>query len=164
MEIKLLDDGTMELGNFSALQAYKVARKLEKDGIDFYEKAKANVNDKKISNALQFLIDSEKKHLAFFEERIEEEQKRVEDGFEADDVADFLDSNIFPDSRLWNDLFKDTLQVSRVLTFGAKIEKSSITFYQAMLNHVSDKEAHKALSDIISEEEDHYNSLQQFIV
>ena len=56
--------------DFSELETYKIAIKIEKDGISFYENL---IKDEKHINAkqeLEFLLQDEKKHLKTFEKHL----------------------------------------------------------------------------------------------
>lgn len=162
MNIKMLDDGSIQLGDFNALQAFKIARKLEKDGVTFYTKALSLIAKKEIQDVIKYLLESEKEHLAFFESRISALQQEGEDGFEDDDVADYMDASVFPTVNVSDDSSEIYSQLSRTLTFGYKCEEKSIAFYTALLKNTSDEEAKKALQEIIKEEEYHLESLKQF--
>ena len=93
MDIKLLDDGRIELGDFNALQAYKIARKLEKDGMVFYQKLLSHLPDEAINSAVKYLLESEKEHLEFFESKITQEEEKQEGDFEDEDIVDYFYRN-----------------------------------------------------------------------
>ena len=162
MKMTVLKDGTIGLSDFNAIQAYKIARKLEKDGIAFYTKAKNETDNEEIKNALGYLLTSEEDHLSFFEKKMADAADDDDDLFENDDVVDFLNSNVFAEGIMEKarDASSETIQI---LSVGINAEKKSIAFYQALLSHTTDPKAKKALADIIDEEKKHLSTLSQFI-
>ena len=163
MDIKLLDDGRIELGDFNALQAYKIARKLEKDGIAFYQKLLSHLPNETVNSAVKYLLETEKEHLDFFEKKISEEEDTQEDGFEEEDIMDYMDTGVFVESDTSENSENIFLQTTSALHFGLTIEKRSIEFYKALLAHTTDARGKEALRDIIYEEQRHADTLKQFI-
>ena len=63
-EIKIYD--------FNELEAYRIAHKLEEDGIYYYSRMKEEVLKPKIREVVEMLLADERTHLDLFEEKIEE--------------------------------------------------------------------------------------------
>lgn len=159
MQIKLGEEGQIVIEDFSALQSYKIARKMEKDSIAFYQKQFDECAKEDMRKSIAFLIEGEKEHLRYFEEALESLSVNEDDGFAEDDLADFVDSGIFTP-----DLEKDLCgtQEAQVINVAYELEKRSIIFYHALLEHTHDEAAKKVLKDIIKEEKTHLETLKQF--
>lgn len=163
MDVTITDSGDVLLSDFNALQAYKIARKLEKDGIDFYTKVLETSGDKDLNSAIKYLIESEKDHLSFFQSRISQLQAEAADGFEEEDVTDFIDSSIFRPEELAQRGSIDFTQPVSALTYGVIVEAKSVSFYSALLENVTDETAREAVQAIIAEEKKHLETLRSLV-
>lgn len=150
-EIKVFD--------FDELEAYRIARKLERDGVYFYTRMRDEVLQPEIREVVEMLISDEKKHLSLFEEKVEHlcrEQKVLD---EDETLADILDSHVM-------DIMKDSEQITNILCdpqealrLGISTEKRSISFYNNLMQNTSDESGRDALAQIIREEEEHLDKL-----
>ena len=150
-EIKIYD--------FDELEAYRVARKLERDGVYYYTRMKEEVLKPEIREVVEMLISDERRHLSLFEEKVEElchEQDVVD---EDETLADIVDSGVM-------DVMKDSAQVSNILCnpqealrLGISVEKRSIAFYGEILQATRDEAGRAAIEDMIREEKDHLSKL-----
>lgn len=150
-EIKIFD--------FDELEAYRIARKLEKDGVYFYTRLMEEISTPEIRDVVEMLISDEKKHLSVFEGKIENlchEQKVLD---EDETLADILDSHVM-------DIMKDSEQIANILCdpqeafkLGISTEKRSISFYSGLLQNTSDESGRDAIAQIIREEEEHLDKL-----
>lgn len=151
-EIKIFD--------FNELEAYRIARKLENDGLYFYTRLKEEVSAPRIREVVDMLIRDEKKHVSTFEEKVEDlcrEQKVIDEG---ETLADIVDSHVM-------DTLKDAEQVADILCnpqealkLGISTEQRSIAFYNNLLQNTSDEAGREALAEIICEEEEHLDKLK----
>ena len=151
-EIKIYD--------FDELEAYRVARKLERDGVYYYTRMKEEVLKPEIREVVEMLISDERRHLSLFEEKVEElchEQDVVD---EDETLADIVDSGVM-------DVMKDSAQVSNILCnpqealrLGISAETRSISFYSELLQNTQDESGRAALMEIIAEEEEHLDKLK----
>ena len=162
MKIELAPDGTVRIGGFNAIQAYRIARKMENDGIAFYENVRGTTRDERIKTAVTVLIDSEKKHRSFFEDALEKSNARSDNGFEEDDIVDYVSSNVFEnaDKKEARTVLDDARSV---VALGAEFEKKAIAFYSALLQHTDDAESQKALRVIINEERQHLETFNRLL-
>jgi len=156
----LLDGDEIKLYDFNLLQAYKIAKHLEEQGIEFYAMMLDDVKDDGLKEGLQFLLSQEKEHLRLFDIRIEELSKTSEDGFEGDDIADYMDSNVFT-------LFADNEEIKnivkgreKVIGFGKIIEKRSISFYEKCVENTNDQEVKSAFEGLVEIERQHLKKLE----
>ncbi|MGR3317753.1 MAG: ferritin-like domain-containing protein [Candidatus Anammoxibacter sp.] len=151
-EIKIYD--------FNALQALKIGRRLEIEGIDFYNNAliSGDVVDA-VKDGLEFLIQEEKKHLTLLEDKIEEITAQEEDGFEEEDLEDFLNTKVFSDINNLKDKNEGFNNLQETIAFGLKIENRSIMFYKALLGHIDDKSGRAVVEELVSQESDHLQKL-----
>jgi len=157
-----LDGDEIKLYDFSALQAYKIGKHLEEQGIQFYENMLHNATDDGLKEGLRFLLAEEKAHLTFFIQNIEELTKTSEDGFEGDDIAAYMDSNVFT-------LFADNEEIQRIvqdrekaINFGKIIEKRSISFYEGCVENTNDQKVKSAFEGLVEAERQHLRKLEAF--
>jgi rubrerythrin len=150
-EIKIFD--------FDELEAFRIARKLERDGVYFYARMRDEVLTPEIRDVIDMLISDERNHLSLFEEKVADlcrEQKVLD---EDETLADIVDSHVM-------DTLKDSEQVANILCdpqealrLGISTEKRSISFYSNLLQNTRDESGRDALANIISEEEEHLDKL-----
>ena len=55
--------GRIEITDFNSLEAYKIARKMERDGIEFYKRLQSQSLSPQVNEALGFLLQEEKRHM-----------------------------------------------------------------------------------------------------
>lgn len=163
MEIKLRDDGTIELTDFSATQAFKIACKLERDGLALYEKMFRECSETAVNSALEYLIQTEKEHLHFFESELEKLEAQEVDGFEEDDFVDYMDSHVFDESAVPHDRGANYCEPSQALLLGLRMEQRALIFYRALREQTNDTKAQAALDTIINEEQKHMQTLEEFV-
>lgn len=157
----LLEGDEIKLYDFNLLQAYKIAKHLEEQGIEFYETMLHDVEDDGLKEGLQFLLSQEKEHLKLFDNKIAELSKSSEDGFEGDDIADYMDSNVFT-------LFAGNEEVKNIVKdrkkaigFGKIIEKRSISFYEKCVENTNDQEVKSAFEGLVEIEKQHLKKLEE---
>jgi rubrerythrin len=155
--------GQMEITDFNPLEAYKIARKMERDGIEFYQKLQGASLSPAINQSLGFLLQEEKRHLKLFESKIFELHQKTEDGFEEEDLTDYLDSRVFSPFSAMKNLEKYLTDKSKALKLGTAIEKNSIGFYQACLNHLKNDPVKKELEFLLKEENSHLAILENLL-
>jgi rubrerythrin len=155
--------GRIEITDFDSLEAYKIARKMEKDGIAFYQKLQSGNLSPEVSRAVGFLLQEEKKHLKLFEDKIFEIRKDAEDGFEEEAIADYLDSKVFAPFDSLDNLDKYLTDKNKALKLGISIEKNSISFYQACLANVQGAQTKRELELLIKEENSHLAILENLL-
>ncbi len=153
-------NGGLAIVDFNELEAYKIASKIESDGISFYTNLSAGIKNKKIQEIVNSLIQEEREHLKFFQEQLSIKNQSIDDGFEDDDLLRFMDYGIFKpyqEMKQMKDLIYDT---QKALDLGIIVEDKSIKFYQACQRSVNSPDTKKELSNIIKEEEKHKAKLE----
>lgn len=148
-------EGELLITDFNQLEAYKIACKIEKDGIEFYEGILNKEKNDNIKKELSFLIKEEKEHLKFFEGCRFEAGQDIKDGFEEDDVLNYMDYGIFEPYRHIAGLADKIDDEKKALRLGVAIEEKSIKFYKACRAEVSSLQTKRELSNIIEEEKRH---------
>lgn len=156
-------NGEFLITDFNEIEAYKIARKIEEDGIGFYEGILASEKDEGVSGELRFLIQEEKEHLKFFEWCLFEARQKIEDGFEEDDVLNYMNYGIFEPYRHIAGLADKIDDEKKALRLGIAIEEKSIKFYKACRAEVSSPDAKKELSNIIEEEKRHKTRFEDML-
>jgi len=141
--------------DFNELEVYKIACKIEKDGIGFYEGILCNEKNDKSRKELNILIKEEEEHLKLFERYLSEVRQRIEDGFEEDDLLNYMDYGVFAPYRGISDLADKIDDAKKALRLGVLIEEKSIKFYKACREKVTSPLTKKEMSNIIEEEKRH---------
>ena len=152
-------NGILVIVDFNDLEAYKIARKVEKDGIAFYKKLLDLAINDKTRAVLEALLEEEKKHLKFFEDMMfsirEEEWIEKED-----DLLDDLNYGIFPDNIPELEVSQFLDKPEKAVGLGIVMERRTIEFYQACRKKVLNEKAKKEIGKIIEKESEHKNILQ----
>jgi rubrerythrin len=155
MKIKDTGEG-IQLYDFNAVESYKIARKLENEGIRFYTKLLSVLKDPKVREVLIYLLDEEREHLALFEKMLLKESPEALDERE-DEIIDLMDTGVFAfpgGEEVPSDL-------DQALQLGITIEKKSLAFYLELLKYTVNEEGKSTLTRIISEEKKHWEELKK---
>ena len=88
-------EGKLIVTDFDEFDAFRIAGKIEKDGIEFYGQLASSVKGAEVKEALEFLLGEEKKHLRFFEDEIQRLRNEKEDADEEDDLLTTMDYGTF---------------------------------------------------------------------
>ncbi|MCF7874304.1 MAG: ferritin family protein [Candidatus Omnitrophica bacterium] len=147
--------------DFNDIEAYKLACKIEKDGIYFYKKLKENSDDKGIKEMFDFLIAEENKHLKFFEDCLYELRESEEDRDEDNDLLEGFNYGIFDFAKDIKELEKIVNTPKKALKLGELAEQRSIKFYRACQDQVSGRRVKDELENIIGEEIKHQNHFRK---
>lgn len=151
-EIKIFD--------FDEVEAYKIARKMEQDGIYYYSRMKEEALKPEIRDVIEMLLADEREHLRLFEEKVDELSRRHQAPDEGEDLVDIVDSRVM-------DVLKDSKQIADILCdpqealrLGIQIERRSIAFYDEILQTTRDESGRESLKDLIDEEREHVKKLE----
>lgn len=148
-------NGELVIVDFDEREAYKIACKIEKDGIFFYKKLCARIDKEDTRKALSFLLEEEGRHLKLFEDALWEAEKAGGAVNEDDDLLDGMNSGVFQPYESIKDLEKALSDTAKALRLGIIIEDKSIKFYGACRKNISSEKAKAALTFIIEEEKRH---------
>ncbi len=155
--------GALVITDFNEAEAYRIAVKIEKDGIRFYRKLAATAQKASVKETLEFLMNEETRHLGFFEESLERLRLTGEDSSEDDDLLSSMDFGIFSPYQEMEALDEAIPDLVKALKIGAIIEDKSIRFYQACRVQVSSPRSADELGEIIAEEERHKTLLLKLL-
>ena len=158
MKIKSVGE-EIQIYDFNAQEAFKVARKLESEGISFYKKLLRTVKDPGVKEVLNYLLEEEKDHLQLFEEMLEGENAEALDN-SGEDILDILDTGVFI---LPKDEEEIAADIDKALQLGINIEKRSLAFYLEIMKHTESEEGKSALKKIIEEEKKHWEELKRLL-
>ena len=154
-EIKIFD--------FDELEAYRIARKMERDGLHYYSRMKEEVRKPEIREVIETLIEDERDHLNLFERKIEELVREHQVDDEGETLADIVESKTM-------DVLKDTMRVTEILCdpqealrLGASVKKRSIAFYNEILLTTEDKSGKAAIEELIQQERNHLQKLKELL-
>jgi len=154
--MKIKDTGQgIQIYDFNSVESFKIARKLEEDGINFYSKLLGSMKDSRVREVLLYLLGEEKEHLKIFEEMLRHEDPEALDEREGE-IVDSMDTGVFAfpkDEEVASD-FDKTLQL------GIALEKRSLAFYLEVVKYTESEEGKDALKKIIAEEKRHWEELK----
>jgi len=162
MRVNIDKAGKIALSDFSAVQAYKIAIKMEEDGIAFYKDLAANIKDKEAKREIGFLIEEEEKHLATFLGLLAGEKEIRGDAFEEDDIVNYMNAHVF-DTSLEAEELPRMEHRHTALEEALHMERRSIVFYDECLAAAKDPQSKKAFKNIIEEERKHLNKFGQLL-
>lgn len=148
-------NGKLVITDFNEFEAYRIACKIEEDGIRFYKKLFGFIDNHGVKETLEFLLAEEHKHLLFFQKCLSALRESSEDPSEYNDLLTSMDYGIF-DLKLKLDASENFIKgIKEALGIGIRIEDRSIEFYQACMNAIHHKAPKKELKNIIEEEKKH---------
>ena len=162
MKIKIDETGKITIGDFSPVQAYKIAVKMERDDIVFYQGLLETIKDQEAKRELGFLIKEEEDHLATFQTLLSKEREEAGDAFEEDDVVDYIKSRV-SDASLKKAKLSEMEHRHTALEEAMNMERRSIVFYEACVNESKDERSKLAFSAIIEEEKKHLSKFAQLL-
>ncbi|MCX6354936.1 MAG: ferritin family protein [Candidatus Aureabacteria bacterium] len=155
--------GSLVIVDFDELEAYKIASKIERDGIEFYTKLAGRVAKRKPRGALELLATQERDHLDFFHQQLSRLRQVKEDNFEEDDLLSSIDYKIFQPYQGIAELEKILDTPRKALRLGVIVEEKSIDFYEFCIKKVTSPEAQAEIARIIEEERQHKKTLEDMI-
>lgn len=149
------EKGSFVIVDFNEAEAYKIACKIEEDGVHFYKKLQEGAIKKEVRDAVSFMLKEEENHLKYFTELLFDKEEKEEDTFEGDDLLSSMDYGVFKPYENLSELEKIINDPKKALKLGILIENNSIRFYETCRNEVKDKNAKKEIGNIIEEEKKH---------
>ena len=149
--------GALFVTGFDGIQAYKIAVRIERDGIAFYEALAGKLRDPGARAAALALAGQEREHLAYFEAGLAALRAGREDGFEEDDLASFIDYGLFAPYRGLADAVETP---GKALRLGLLVEDRSAQFYEACRAAADAADARRELGRIAAEERRHAETLR----
>ena len=156
-------NGEFIITDFNEAEAYKIASKIEQDGIDFYTKVLDEATDTVVKEKISYLLNEEKKHLKFFQERLFEVSEDKADGFEEDNLLGYMEYEVFKPFLDAKDLPENIKDARKALNLGIIAENSSIDFYLSLQAQVTSPETKNKLFAIIEEEKSHKELFEQLL-
>ena len=150
----------LKIFDFDELEAYRIARNLERDGVFYYTRMKEEMLAPGVREVIEMLIIDEKRHLDVLEEKVAEICRERDLVDEDETLADIIDSHVM-------DTLKDSDMVTNILCnpqeairLGMSTEKRSIAFYSELLASTQDDSGKSALEELIREEQEHLDKLK----
>ena len=155
--------GKLNIVDFNEAEAYKIACKIEEDGIHFYQNILGGTKNKYVKEKISYLLEEEKKHLKFFNSCLFKIGQEKGDDFEEDNLFKYLDYGIFKPYQDLKDLGSLIDDINKALDLGILIEDKSIKLYEACKDKVSSSKTKKELGNIIEEEKRHRLLLEEML-
>jgi len=162
MRVNIDKKGNISISEFSSAQAYKIAIRMENDGIDFYNEILSDVKDEVARNEIAFLIEEEKKHLTIFAGLLGSVKEFSGDDFEEDDIVDYVRSRVFDVSQEKEDALKMDHRHT-ALEKALDMERRSVVFYEGCLAQTKEDDAKKAFKKILEEETGHQKKFAELL-
>jgi len=164
MRIEYIGDD-ITISDFKPIEAYKIARRLEAEGISFYSlllsapEVKTTGGNSETERAIESLLVEERKHLRFFDQKIEE----LAGPFEESSIVDDVDTQVFSYYGEPVDFIAVVRDREKAIKMGMLFERRSINFFKACFKDASDGAAKNAFFNIIKEEEKHFEILKEML-
>jgi len=162
MRVQIAKDGKMVIQDFSSVQAYKAAIKMEKDGIQFYKDLLKQIKDQDARQEIDFLIEQELGHLKTFQDLLDKEKEIADDPFEEDDIVNYMHAKVFDYSQEKTTTQKMDHRHS-ALEEAMNMERRSIVFYEGCLGQTKIPEARQVLANILEEEKKHLKKFAELL-
>jgi len=146
--------------NFSADEIFEMAKQIERNGVDFYKAAAANVQGEDEKNFLLGLAQMEETH----EETFADMQKELADKEKASQVFDPVEEAVLylkalADTRVFFEKKAPGSDMKEILASAIQTEKDSIVFYLGMKELVPGELGKNRVDNIIKEEMSHIRLL-----
>lgn len=146
--------------NFSADEIFEMAKQIERNGVDFYKKAAADVQGDEEKRFLLNLAKMEETH----EKTFAEMQKELADKEKASQVFDPAEEAILylkalADTRIFFEKPAPGNDMKEILKSAVEAEKDSIVFYLGMKELVPSELGKKRVDNIVKEEMEHIRLL-----
>ena len=149
-------NGSLSIADFDEVDAYKIACRIEKDGIGFYSRLSQGQKDKKAKEAIDFLITEEQKHLNLFEKFVADVRARLDkEKNENEDLLASIDYGIFWPYQNMKNLDELMQDVRLAFKLAVLVEDKSISFYKLCAEQVSVPDVKAELLKIVEEEDKH---------
>ncbi len=155
MRVTIDKEGKIAISDFSPVQAYKIALRMEKDGIDFYHDLLDKVRDAEAKHEIEFLISQESEHLETFQGLLESAKETTDDNFEEDDLVNYINSRVF-DKSLEKQEAENMDHRHTALEEAMNMERRSMAFYESCLENSKSEATKSAFSRILDEERSHF--------
>ena len=162
MRVGIAKDGKIVIQDFSSVQVYKAAIKMEKDGIRFYKDLLKQIKDQDARREIDFLIEQETGHLKTFQDLLDKEKEITDDTFEEDDIVNYMHAKAF-DYREEKTTTQKMSHRHTALEEAMNMERRSIVFYEGCIAQTKATEARKALVNILEEEEKHLKKFAEVL-
>ncbi len=156
-------NGNFVITDFNQFEAYRIAARIEKDGVDFYEKLAQKVDDNQTRKTLELLASEEVRHLRTFEYLLTEARQVSEDESEDNDLLTSMDFGIFKAYQNLEELESIIADSKKAIKVGIEVEAKSIAFYESCQKALSSDKAKQEVAKIINEEYKHKGLLEDML-
>jgi len=161
---------------FNADEVFGIAIAIEKNGIQFYEKAQAIAAEESMKTMFAELKNEEEQHLRDLEQmrsELPESARRATDYDQTDDVhrkrdeeveqyiRDTADMNVFRKSEHVKRYVSEMRRVEDALRLAIQFEKDSITFYLILKDLTEEDKGKSFVDGIITGEKEHLKRLSR---
>ncbi len=148
---------------FSLIEIYDLAIRIERNGGQFYRKAREEVTDEDLKSVLSRLADDESKHEEFFAKKKQLVRFKPQDP-EMEEAASAVLQAILGDQTfsLKEANPADIKSEEELIKLAIEFEEDTILFYEMLSPLVTRDQTLKGLEEIVQEEKRHIQELQAF--
>lgn len=140
---------------FYLSEIVKFAIEKEQESIDLYNLLATQVNDDKVKDIFQKLVQEETKHKAYYSDMLSGIKQEQSPGVKEDaEYQAYMEALITSSRTVPTPSSADMQNVSKVLDYAIAREKDSVLFYSGLKNFIP-ASAHDHIDIIIHEEERH---------
>ncbi len=155
-------------GNFSDLEALKMAEGMEREGRAFYRAAEGAVSDEGLKSTFAMLADDEEQHLKTFEDMTGEmARSKTEEYWDEPDVGAYIQAvvaqKVFPKPELAPQSVEGMSAAADALRFALQAEKDTVLFYGLCADGARGNEVRKAFHRLVAEERKHVVLIAQLL-
>lgn len=145
---------------FTVADIREIAIQIEKNGEAAYRQAAESVKDAAVRDVFLWMADEEKRHATWFSS-FKSEETLTEEQLELEKMGRQLLQEMVADQTfsLEKEMLLNTSDFDEALAQAQTFEGDTVTFYEFLINLVSDEGAKKQLETIILEEMRHIDQL-----
>jgi rubrerythrin len=149
---------------FSGSELINIAISIERRGIAFYDVMAKSVENERLRDIFQYLVDMEHQHLHTFQDMLAEtEELKLPEAFTGEHAAyleALVDSAVFTDDDITSGTVTRVESDIEAVDAAIGLEKDSILFY-CQMKDLAPLPVQKVLDTIIDEEKTHLRDLSQ---
>jgi rubrerythrin len=150
------------MGVFNASDVYRIAMRIEENGVNFYRFAAQLVKEEEAKKQFEWLAGEEEKHKAAFSDMLSKiESHDPPEGYPGEYAAylhDYADNNLIFKKEVMDAEMAKITDTASAIDFAIRRELDSIVYYHEIKGFIN-KAQHGAIDGIINEERRHFQIL-----
>jgi len=155
---------TLDVSSLTLDEVFRIAIRLEEDGIEFYKVASEKLSTKRLRDVLDSLVVEELEHKMTFQgmARGRGIYLSPDPGFEdisPQTMQALVDAEVFPSPEERDLAIASLHSPAQVLRFAIRVEKGSIHFYRQATKAAKSEKVREAFDKILGQEHQHFRLL-----